>query len=269
MVLKPTAAKNVHKSEVTISATKLSLIKSKNEESEHDHDCLIEMKDMLRKRTAVSESCTSDKWCIQCVTCMSVPEIEKSLFHPMNSCLKWVMVKLIRYEHNYLTFSQFVWSWVTENTWNSRVNMNIIISRENTFPLWCSFFCQSFGLITIYLSTYLNDLLTLTIQTTKDRGKRSKKRGQTGYLIQSLKTLIQAIEHFLPLRIVNHTPCCWTRQKLQNTEFSLNLAPTKSQSWSCFLFILRMDGSSLQYNFQLLTLFSNTSKLIFITLGKF
>lgn len=153
--------------------------------------------------------------------------------------------------------------------WNSRVNMNIIISRENTFPLWHSFFCQSFGLITIYLSTYLNDLLMLTIQTTKDRGKWSKKRDQTGRQIQSLKTLIQSTEHFLPLRTINHTPCCWTRQKLQNTEFPFNLAPTKSQSWSCFLFILRMDGSSLQYNFQLLTLFSNISKLIFITLGKF
>lgn len=240
----------------------------KSKESEHDHDCLMEMKDKLRKGTAVSEICTSDKWSIHCVTCVSVPEIEKCMFCPINSCLKWVMVKLARYEHNYLTFSQFVWSWVTENMWNSRVNMNIIISRENTFLLWHSFFV-SFGLITIYLSTYLNDLLTLTIQTTKDRGKWSKKRDQTRCRIQSLKTLIQAIEHFLPLRTINHTPCCWTRQKLQNTEFSFNLAPTKSQSWSCFLFILRMDGSSLQYNFQLLTLFSNTSKLIFVTLGKF
>lgn len=62
MVLKPTAAKNVHKSEIT-SATKLSLIMSqqKCEESERDHDCLMEMKDKLRKGTAVSESCTSDK----------------------------------------------------------------------------------------------------------------------------------------------------------------------------------------------------------------
>lgn len=146
-VLKPTAAKNVHKSEVTTSATKLSLIMSqqKCKESECDHDCLMEMKDKLRKGTAVSESCTSDKWSIQCVTCVSVPEIEKCMFCPINSCLKWVMVKLARYEHNYLTFSQFVWSWMTENMWNSRVNMNIIISRENTFLLWHSFFVSPLG----------------------------------------------------------------------------------------------------------------------------
>lgn len=170
---------------------KLSLIMSqqKCEESEHDRDCLMEMKDKLTKETAVSESCISDKWSIQCV-----PEIEKCMFCPMNSCLKWVVVKLTRYEHNYSTFLQFIWSWVTENMWNTRVNKNIFISRENAFPLWYTFFCQSVGLITIYLSTHLNDLLTLTIQTRKDRRKWSKKRDQTGRWIQSLKALIQARE---------------------------------------------------------------------------
>lgn len=158
----------------------------------------------------------------------------------MNSCLKQVMVKLIRNEHNYLTFSEFIWSWVTKNMWNPRVNTNI--SRENTFPLWYSFFCQSLGLITIYLSTHLNDLLTLTIQNRKDRGKKSKKRDQTGCWIQSRKTLIQAIEDFPPLRTISHTPCRWTRHKLQNTEFSFNLARTKSQSWSCFLFISKDES---------------------------
>lgn len=136
-------------------------------QSECDCHCLMEMKDKLMKGTAVSESCILDKWNIQCVTCVSVPEIEKCMFCPMNSCLKWVVVKLIRYEHNYFIFSQFILSWVTENMWNTRVNKNIIISRENTFSLWYTFLCQSFGLITIYLSTYLNDLLTMSIQTRK------------------------------------------------------------------------------------------------------
>lgn len=139
----------------------------KCKESECDCHCLMEMKDKLMKGTAVSESCILDKWSIQCVTCVSVPEIEKCMFCPMNSCLKWVVVKLIRYEHNYFIFSQFILSWVTENMWNTRVNKNIIISRENTFSLWYTFLCQSFGLITIYLSTYLNDLLTMSIQTRK------------------------------------------------------------------------------------------------------
>lgn len=226
----------------------------------------MEMKGKLMKRTVVSESCILDKWSIQCVTCVSVPEIEKCMFCSMNSRLKQVMVKLIRYEHNYLTFSQFIWSWVTENMWNPRVNTNITISRENTFPLWYSFFCQSLGLITIYLSTHLNDLLTLTIQTRKDRGKWSKKRDQIGCWIQSLKTLIQAIEDFFTLRTISYTPCCWTRQKLQNREFSFDLAPTKSQSWSCFLFIFK-DGwifSPIQFPAA-----DIACKLIFITLLKF
>lgn len=80
------------------------------EESEHDHDCLMEMKDKLMKGTAVPESCISNKLSIQCVICVSVPETEKCMFCPMNSCLKQVMVKLIRYEHNYLNFSQIIWS---------------------------------------------------------------------------------------------------------------------------------------------------------------
>lgn len=176
------------------------------EESEHDRDYLMEMKDKLMRGTAVSESCILDKWSIQCVACVSILEIGKCMFCPMNSCLKWVVVKLIRYEHNYSTFSQFIWSWVTENIWNTRVNKNIIISRENTFPLWYTSFCQSFGLITIYLSTHLNDLLTLTMQTRKDQEKWSKKRYQTGCWIQSLKILIQAIEDIFTFQELSITP---------------------------------------------------------------
>lgn len=61
--MKPIAANDVHKSEVTTSATKFSVIMSqqKCEESEHDHDCLMEMKDKLMKGTAVPQSCILDK----------------------------------------------------------------------------------------------------------------------------------------------------------------------------------------------------------------
>lgn len=69
------------------------------------------------------------------VICMTGAEIEKCMFCPMNLCLEQTIVKLMEYEHNYLIFSQFIWSWMTENMHNPRVNMNTIILTENTFLL--------------------------------------------------------------------------------------------------------------------------------------
>lgn len=104
------------------------------------------------------------------VVCVSGTEIEKCTFCPMNSCLEQAIAQPTGYEHNHFIFSQFIWSWMTGNMHNSRVNMNTIISRENTFPLWHCFFYQPFGLIIIYLPTRENDLLTLTIQARNNRG---------------------------------------------------------------------------------------------------
>jgi len=100
---------------------------------------------------------------------MSETEIEKCMLCPMSSYLEQATVKLIGYEHNYFILSQFIRSWMTDNMHNPRVNMNTVISRENSFPLWHCFFCQPFGLISIYLPTHENDLLTLTIQARSDR----------------------------------------------------------------------------------------------------
>lgn len=103
------------------------------------------------------------------VICVSETEIEKCMFCLTNSCLEQAIVKLMGYEHNYF-ISQFIWSWMTENMHNPRVNMNTNISRENTFPLWHCSFCQPLGWSLSTCQHMRMILLTLTIQARNDRG---------------------------------------------------------------------------------------------------
>lgn len=152
----------------------VEFLKNRDEEyreNEQYHDCLGNERytKELRKGTATSEHFGQMKYSMS-VLSVSGTEIEKCMFCPMNSCLEQVIVKLTGYEHNYFIFSQFVWSWMTENMHNPRVNRNTIISRENTFLLWHCSFCQPFGLIIIYLTTHENAALTLTVQARNEKG---------------------------------------------------------------------------------------------------
>lgn len=144
--------------------------------------------------------------------------------------------KTTGYEHNFFIFSQFIWSWKPENMHNPRVNMNTIISRKNTFPLWLCFFCQPFGLIIIYLPTHKNNLSTLTIQARNDRGAVEHENRSISLLESNFWGLWYNLQEILcPLRITTVPLAVWQGRscKILNFPLTWHQQRARAEAASC------------------------------------